>query len=56
MSTAGRIARGVLLDLMKTYGKLGGLFFRYLGDCLHVPGTVTVSPLPDLIRQAATTT
>ncbi len=55
MSTAGRTARDVLLGLMKTCRKLGISFFRYLGDRLHVPGVVTVPPLPDLVRQAATT-
>ena len=55
MSTAGRTARDVTLGLMKTCSKLGVSFFRYLGDRLHVPGAVTVSPLPDLIRQAAAT-
>ena len=55
MSTAGRTARDVLLGLMKTCNKLGVSFFRYLGDRLHVPGSITVPPLPDLVRQAATT-
>ena len=55
MSTAGRIARDVLLGLMKTCGKLGVSFFRYLSDRLHVPGAITVPPLPNLVRQAATT-
>jgi hypothetical protein len=53
MSTAGRTARDVLLGLMKTCSKLGVSFFRYLGDRLHVPDAVTVPPLPDLVRQAA---
>ena len=55
MSTAGRDARDVMLGLMKTCSKLGVSFFRYLGDRLHVPGTITIPPLPDLVRQAATT-
>jgi len=55
MSTAGRTARDVMLGLMKTCSKLGVSFFRYLGDRLHVPGAITILPLPDLIRQAATT-
>ncbi len=55
MSTAGRTARDVLLGLMKTCSKLKVSFFRYLGDRLHVPGAVTIPPLPDLVRQAATT-
>ena len=53
MSTAGRTARDVLLGLMKTCSKLGVSFFHYLGDRLHVPGTITVPPLPDLVRLAA---
>ena len=55
MSTAGRTARDVLLGLMKTCSKLKVSFFRYLGDRLHVLGSVTVPPLPDLVRQAAIT-
>jgi hypothetical protein len=54
MSAAGRTARDVTLGLMKTCSKLGVSFFRYLGDRLHVPGAVTIPPLPDLVRQAAT--
>jgi len=54
MSTAGRTARDVLLGLMKTCSKLGVSFYRYLGDRLHVPGVVSIPPLPDLVRQAAT--
>jgi len=53
MSTAGRTARDVLLGLMKTCSKLKVSFFRYLGDRLHVPGAVSIPPLPDLVRQAA---
>lgn len=53
MSEAGRTARDVMLGLMKTCNKLGVSFFRYLGDRLHVPGAITVPPLPDLVRQAA---
>ena len=45
-------ARDVLLGLMKTCRKLGVSFFRYLGDRLHVPGAITIPPLPDLVRQA----
>ena len=55
MSTPGRTARDVLLGLMKTCRKLGVSFFRYLGDRLRVPGAATISPLPDLVRQAAST-
>ena len=54
MSTAGRTARDVTLGLMKTCSKLGVSFFRYLGDRLHVPGAISIPPLPDLVRQAAT--
>jgi len=54
MSTAGRTARDVMLGLMKTCSKLKVSFFRYLGDRLHVPGGVSIPPLPDLVRQAAT--
>ncbi len=54
ISTAGRTARDVLLGLMKTCSKLKVSFYRYLGDRLHVPGVVTIPPLPDLVRQAAT--
>jgi Transposase IS66 family len=55
MSAAGRTARDVLLGLMKTCRKLGVSFFRYLGDRLHVPGAIAVPPLPDLVKQAAST-
>jgi hypothetical protein len=55
MSTAGRTARDVMLGLMKTCSKLKVSFFRYLGDRLKVPGALTIPPLPDLVRQAATT-
>jgi hypothetical protein len=55
MSTAGRTARDVMLGLMKTCSKLKVSFFRYLGDRLHVPGTITIPQLPNLIRQAILT-
>ncbi len=55
MSTAGQTARDVTLGLMKTCGKLGVSFFRYLGDRLHVPGAIVIPPLPDLVRQVAIT-
>jgi hypothetical protein len=55
MSAAGRTARDVLLGLMKTCRKLGVSFFGYLGDRLRVPGAAVVPPLPDLVRQAAST-
>lgn len=55
-SALGRTARDVLLGLMKTCGKLGVTYFGYLGDRLHVPRSITVPPLPDLVRQAAAAT
>ena len=54
MSEAGRIARDVMLGLMKTCAKLGVSFFRYLGDRLGIPDGATVAPLPDLVRNATT--
>jgi len=54
MSTPGRTARDVMLGLMKTCSKLGVSFYCYLGNRLHVPGAVSISPLPDLVRQTAT--
>jgi hypothetical protein len=53
MSEDGRTDRDVLLGLMKTWRKLGISFYRYLGDRLRVPGAMHVTPLPDLVRQAA---
>jgi len=55
VSTAGRTARDVMLGLMKTCNKLRVSFVHYLGDRLHVPGTVVIPPLPDLVRQAVVT-
>jgi hypothetical protein len=54
MSEPGRTARDVLLGLTKTCRKLGVSFYRYLGDRLGVPGAEPIPPLPDLVRQAAT--
>ena len=54
MSEAGRLARDVMLGLMKTCTKLGLSFFRFLGHRLSVPGAITVPPLPDLVRHAST--
>lgn len=54
MSEAGRTARDVMLGLMKTCAKLGVSFFRYLGDRLGIPDGVPVTPLPDLVKNAAT--
>jgi hypothetical protein len=53
MSDAGRTARDVMLGLMKTCGKLGVSFFRYLGDRLQISAAMAIPPLPDLVRQAA---
>jgi hypothetical protein len=55
MSEDGRIARDVLLGLMKTCRKLGVSFYRYLGDRLRVPDAAPIPPLPDLVRQAGVT-
>jgi hypothetical protein len=52
MSTAGRMARDVMLGLMKTCNKLKVSFFRYLGDRLQIPGAIPIPTLPDLVRQA----
>jgi len=41
---------GVMFGLMKICSKLKISFYRYFGDRLHVPGVVTIPPLPDLIR------
>jgi hypothetical protein len=43
-SEAGRVARDVLLGLMKTCAKLGLSFFAYLGDRLGVAETAAVPP------------
>jgi hypothetical protein len=43
-----------MLGLMKTCGKLGVSFFRYLGDRLQISGAIRVPQLPDLVRNAAT--
>lgn len=53
-SEAGRVARDVLLGLMKTCAKLGLSFFAYLGDRLGVPGAAAVPPLAQLVRARAT--
>ena len=52
-SEAGRVARDVLLGLMKTCAKLGISFFAYLGDRLGVPDAATVPPLAQLVRASA---
>jgi hypothetical protein len=53
-SEAGRIARDVLLGLMKTCAKLRLSFFAYLGDRLGVPDAATVPRLAQLVRTRAT--
>lgn len=53
-SEAGRIAREVLLGLMKTCAKLSLSFFAYLGNRLGVPDAATVSRLAQLVRTRAT--
>ena len=52
-SEAGRVARDVLLGLMKTCAKLGLSFFAYLGDRLGVPEAAAVLPLAPLVRASA---
>ncbi|MFQ5764194.1 MAG: transposase [Rhodospirillales bacterium] len=54
-SAAGRNCRDAFLGLMKTCAKLGIPFWDYLGCRLDAPGTPHVAPLPQLIRQAAST-
>ena len=52
-SEAGRVARDVLLGLLKTCQKLGVSFFAYLGHRLGVPNAVDVPSLAQLIRARA---
>jgi hypothetical protein len=52
-SEAGRVARDVLLGLLKTCRKLGVSFFAYLGHRLGVPDAVDVPPLAQLVRAQA---
>ncbi|HEX9809502.1 MAG TPA: transposase [Alphaproteobacteria bacterium] len=54
-SEAGRECRDAFLGLMKTCNKLGIRFWDYLGCRLDAPGAPYVAPLPQLIRQAAST-
>ena len=54
-SPAGRDCRDAFLGLMKTCTKLGIPFWDYLGCRLDAPGAPHVAPLPQLIRQAAST-
>ena len=53
-SDPGRVARDVLLGLMKTCAKLGLSFFAYLGERLGVPDAATVPRLAQLVRTRAT--
>jgi outer membrane murein-binding lipoprotein Lpp len=54
MSADGRLARDVLLGLLKTCRKLGLSFFAYLGDRLGLnTGQPRIPPLADLVIQAA---
>ena len=54
-SEAGRECRDAFLGLMKTCAKLDIRFWDYLGCRLDAPGAPHVAPLPQLIRQAAST-
>jgi hypothetical protein len=54
MSANGRLARDVMLGLLKTCRKLGLSFFTYLGDRLGLnPDQPRIPPLADLVIQAA---
>src|SRR5919107_1692114 len=54
MSVDGRMARDVMLGLLKTCRKLGLSFFTYLGDRLGLNGEQPrIPPLADLVIQAA---
>ena len=54
MSADGRVARDVMLGLLKTCRKLGLSFFTYLGDRLGLNGDQPrIPPLADLVVQAA---
>lgn len=51
VSEDGRLARDVMLGLMKTCRKLGISFFAYLGDRLGINGThEPIPPLPRLVE------
>ncbi len=50
MSLDGRIARDVMLGLLKTCQKLGISFYTYLGDRLGLASAgSTIPPLADLV-------
>ena len=54
MSADGRVARDVMLGLLKTCRKLGLSFFAYLGDRIGLNGDQPkIPPLADLVIQAA---
>ncbi|MGF9764539.1 transposase [Microvirga sp. 0TCS3.31] len=54
MSVNGRLARDVMLGLLKTCRKLRLSFFTYLGDRLGLNGDrPRIPPLADLVIQAA---
>jgi hypothetical protein len=54
MSANGRVARDVMLGLLKTCRKLGLSFFAYLGDRLGLnTDQPKIPPLADLVIQAA---
>jgi hypothetical protein len=54
MSADGRVARDVMLGLLKTCRKLGLSFFTYLGDRLGLnTGQPKILPLANLVIQTA---
>ena len=54
MSVNGRLARDVMLGLLKTCRKLGLSFFTYLGDRLGLnAGQPKIPPLATLVIQSA---
>ncbi|WP_218036409.1 transposase [Sphingobium sp. EM0848] len=52
VSEQGRIARDIMLGLIKTCAKLGVSFYQFLGDRFAVPGAPSVPWLPDLVSAA----
>ena len=54
MNADGRLARDVMLGLLKTCRKLGLSFFAYLGDRLGLNGDQPrIPPLANLVTRAA---
>lgn len=49
MCLDGRIARDVILGLMKTCRKPGIWYYRYLGDHFGLPPTLPIPPLAELV-------